>query len=164
MSDLEKKLLEEQLDWFQVQRHDFLNNFQVIRGYLQLGMAEKAIEYMDEIDKEIEPQQKIYRIAHKTLRALLLGWFFEFRLKGIGIKITIPEEMTNTAFGAEHWQEEYGERFYGYTKACLEEVPFEADPEELTAEIVLQTSSGGFACEFSLYDEKKLRCKRGFLS
>ncbi|HWQ42387.1 MAG TPA: Spo0B domain-containing protein [Desulfosporosinus sp.] len=48
MSEVEHVLLSELLQWYSLQRHDFLNHWQVIMGNLQLNQSEKALAYMRE--------------------------------------------------------------------------------------------------------------------
>ena len=150
MSSLDKTLLFEQLDNFQLQRHDFLNYFQVIKGYIQLGMPEKALEYLDETMSGLTQQQLIYKVNQKTVIAILLGLFFRLRLKGVEMAIYFPEEMKKEKFWQERWQEEYAEPFYGYTKECSDSLPEEIDPEDLLAEVHLLSTFQGFSCEFRL--------------
>ena len=35
-----------------LQRHDFINHFQVIHGFLQLGKTQKALEYIEDLAKD----------------------------------------------------------------------------------------------------------------
>ncbi len=111
MSSFDKTLLHEQLECYQIQRHDFLNNFQVIRGYLQLNMPEKALEYIDEAIVELLPQQEIYKVGQKTLLAILLGWFFGLRLKGVEMIFRFSPEMKSESFWEKRWKEEYAQDF-----------------------------------------------------
>lgn len=150
MPGLEKKLLQEQLENHQIQRHDFLNIFQVIRGYIQLNMPKKALEYLDEEIAGLQPQQEIDRIGDQSMHAILLGWYYKLRLKGIKIDIIIPSEMKRNEFWLGRWQEEYAQHFYGYTITCVNEIPLDGDPEDFVARIRLDSLSGGFSCDFSL--------------
>ena len=156
MSGLDRELLFKQLENYQIQRHDFLNVFQVIRGYLQLGMPEKVIEYIDESIGDLHSQQEIYKIFQKTIQAILLSWYFDLRLKGIRMEITFPAEMVQEEFWQRHWQEEYTEQFYGYTKECSEAISMDSDPDKQLAEIELHTVDEGFECIFVLYNEDEV--------
>lgn len=162
MSGLEKTLLYEQLENFQIQRHDFLNNFQVIRGYLQLNMPEKALEYIDEAIVGLWPQQEIFKIGQKSMLAILLGWFFRLRLQGVEMAILIPPEMKEEEYWLERWREEYARQFYGYTKECSSIIPQEDAPEDLLAEIGLNSAPGGFACEFKLLKQGDIYIQNDF--
>lgn len=162
MSDFDKQLLFDQLDNYQIQRHDFLNNFQVIRGYLQLNMPDKALEYIDEELVSLLPQQQIYKISQRSILAILLGLFFRLRLKGVEMVITFPPEMKKEEFWQEIWQEEYAQQFYGYTKECSEHIPEGIDPEDLLVEIKLDFAPNGFACEFRLLNQGELYLHKNF--
>lgn len=155
MSSLNQKLLFEQLENFQVQRHDFLNNFQVIRGYLQLNMPEKAMGYIDEVLDSLHCQQEVYKVGQKTLRAILLSWYFDLRMKGVSMEIAFPSEMKLDEFWEKHWQEEYALQLYGYTKECSSLIPLDQDPDKLLAEIEFHRHGEGFQCMFILYNEEE---------
>lgn len=155
MNNINEKLLFDQLENYQIQRHDFLNYFQVIKGYLQLNMPEKALKYMDEVLEELTPQQEIYKVGQKTLMGILLGWFFKLRMKGIKMVITFPPEIKKEEFWVDHWQEEYGSRFYGYTKECSNIIQLD-DLEEWLAKIEIGPASEGFSCDFKLLKKGNL--------
>ncbi|UWG96892.1 Spo0B domain-containing protein [Dehalobacter sp. DCM] len=150
MADFDKEMLYEQLNNFQIQRHDFLNFFQVIKGYLQLKMPDKALNYIDDVLEDIRPQQDIYRIGNKTLLGLLLGWYFMLRLKGIKYRLEFPPEMKNEEFWEKHWREEYAQSFFGYTKECSD-MSVMLDPEGYQGVILLGSLEGGFTCDYGLF-------------
>ena len=162
MSTVYRDLLQQQLDNFSVQRHDFLNYFQVIKGYIQLNMPEKALEYMDEALLELLPQQNISRIAEKTIVAILLNLYFRLHKLGIGMEIKYPEEMKNEEFWTARWQAEYADSFYGYTMECVESIPQELDFLDSLAEIVLSSTEQGFSFEFKLYREQEQIKQKSF--
>jgi hypothetical protein len=164
MSSLDKKLLNEQLENYQIQRHDFLNDFQVIRGYLQLNMPDKALEYIDEALLELLPQQEVYKIGQKTMQAIFLSLFFGLRLLGVKMVLRLSPEMKEREFWLEGWQEEYAQQFYGYTKECLSLVAEaeEGHLDEMLAEIHLNSLPDGFVCEFKLYSQGKIYLQNNF--
>jgi hypothetical protein len=163
MFTFEKTLLYKQIDNFQLQRHDFLNYFQVIKGYIQLNMPEKALDYLDQTIAELVPQQLIYKVNQKVMIAILLGLFFDLRLKGVEMAIEIPQEMREEEYWQTRWQEEYAEQFYGYTKECLDSIPEDIDPGALLVEFQLLTAPQGFGCEFRLFKESELLAKKSFM-
>ncbi|NLI92406.1 MAG: histidine kinase [Peptococcaceae bacterium] len=162
MSQLDKTLLFEQLETYQIQRHDFLNNFQVIRGYLQLNMPDRALAYIDEAIAGLLPQQEIYKVGQKSLLAILMGLYIGVRLKGVEMMVSFPPEMKKEEFWLERWQEEYALQFYGYTKECISLIPEDRNPEDLFAEIHLTALTDGFACEFLLLDQRQPYLERKF--
>lgn len=162
MASIIKTLLEEQLDNYRIQRHDFLNNIQVIRGYLQLNKPDKALTYIDEAIGALGVQQEIYRIAQKDLVAILLSWFFALRLKGVEMSIAFPDDMKNEDFWQEKLTEEYASLFHGYTKECVNKLPQEEEPEDLFAVIQLRDIPQGFGCEFEVLLRGESLFKVGF--
>lgn len=61
---MEDKVVAGLLEAHSLQRHDFLNELQIIKGYLQLGKPEKAQEY---IVKAVKPLQECSRLAKLKL-------------------------------------------------------------------------------------------------
>lgn len=114
-----EQLLLEQLNWYRIQRHDFLNHWQVIMGYLQLKQADKALDYM-KTALNVEAEQRAGQIADPLVRAVVLGMMLRLRLEGFLAEIVLP----NTFKAAEYWQRlgtrKYAETLYGYTTECLE--------------------------------------------
>ena len=155
MSTVYEELLQNQLENFTIQRHDFLNYFQVIKGYIQLNMPGKALEYMDEVLDSLVPQQNISRIAEKTIVAILLNLYFKLHKQGIRMVIKYPEEMKSKEFWIARWRAEYADRLYGYTKVCTANIPPVHDFEDFLAEIILDSTEQGFTLEFSLYKQQE---------
>jgi len=138
MSEVEHVLLSELLQWYSLQRHDYLNHWQVIMGNLQLRQPEKALAYMRETVAVQEQEQKIAHIQEPALAAILLGLMIGFRQEGIPATLNFPEEMKREDFWREHWREEYLEGLYGYTKECLAESSKSRLLLNVTAEVYLE--------------------------
>jgi sensor histidine kinase regulating citrate/malate metabolism len=79
------------------QRHDFLNDLQVIRGYIQLGRPERALAHIDETLEDLAPQHEISRIADGTLQALILCWYLDLRARGLTVAVQVAEEFCRPA-------------------------------------------------------------------
>ncbi|MGI6119822.1 MAG: Spo0B domain-containing protein [Desulfosporosinus sp.] len=154
MSEVEQVLLAELLQWYSLQRHDFMNHWQVIMGYLQIGQAEKALAYMREAVAVQKQEQKIAQIHEPALAAILLGLIIGLRKQGISVTIDFPEEMKKKDFWQDHWQEEYVDRLYGYNRECLEESSQARSLVNVTAEVYLFDEPGGMTCEVILADEE----------
>ena len=45
------------------QRHDYANHLQVIKGYLELGMPERALEYVDSVAGELARESHLFNSA-----------------------------------------------------------------------------------------------------
>lgn len=154
MSEVEHVLLSELLRWYSLQRHDFLNHWQVIMGNLQLHQPEKALAYLRETVALQEQEQKIALIHEPTLAAILLGLIIGFRQEGITATIDFPEEMKKEDFWRDHWREEYVEVLYGYTRECLEVSSQSRMLLNVMAEVYLFDEPDGLACQVILADEE----------
>lgn len=156
MSEVEHVLLSELLQWYRLQRHDFLNHWQVIMGNIQLNQPEKALAYMREMITEPEQEQKIGQIPVSQLAVILLGFIIRLRRVAIMAVVSFPEEMRQEEFWQDHWREEYGGDLYGYTRECLEMSSQFSKEEKLEAEVILYNEPGGFSCQFILMDEENV--------
>ena len=154
MPEVKHVLLSELLQWYSLQRHDFLNHWQVIMGNLQLHQPEKALAYMRETLAVQEQDQKIALIHEPALAAILLGLIIGLRKEGITTTIDFPEGMKKEDFWRDHWREEYEEGLYGYTRECLEVSSQSRLLLNVTAEVYLFDEPGGLACQVILADEE----------
>lgn len=154
-SSLERTLLAEQLDHYRLQRHDFLNHWQVIMGYLQLGKADRALLYMQEGVSGLEAEQQIGQIPQEIVASTLLGFIIALRKEGIWVEIELEKLLKEEVFWQEFWLEEYGEVLYGYTRECLA-IIFERYKglEEPVVEVKL--GSGKAFSIISLFDDDRL--------
>lgn len=156
MSEIEHVLLSELLQWYRLQRHDFLNQWQVIMGNIQLNQPEKALAYMREVIAKPEQEQKIAQIPEPQIGAILLGFIIRLRQENILTTIDFPEEMKQKDYWQGHWREEYMEAFYGYTRKWMEVSLREKQSQELNAEIFLYDEPRGLSCQFILLDEENV--------
>ncbi len=115
---LAERLLTEQLNWYSIQRHDFLNHWQVILGYLQLKQVDKASSYMKEA-LNLETEQQAGQIADPLVAAVVLGLIHRLRLEGFVAKLMIPERFKVPEFWQTFAVKKYAEVLYGYTTECL---------------------------------------------
>ena len=154
MSKVEHVLLSELLQWYSLQRHDFLNHWQVIMGYLQLNRPEEALRYMQETKAGSLEEQKIAQIPEPCLAATLLGFIIRLNHEGVIATLDFPEEMIQSDFWKDHWREEYVEGLYGYTTEWMKVVSQFRTLKDLNAEVYLYDEPGGFACQLILFDEE----------
>lgn len=169
MPDIEQILLNEQLRWYQLQRHDFLNHWQVIMGYVQMNMGERAIRYMKEGLEGLETEKKLAQIPHDVVAAILLGMVIRLRQERMAVDVSFPEEMKLDTYWQENWRQEYGEALYGYTMECVEEALAACPGDGGKANIIMRSrgtegqenaakgsaanrvgAECGFVCEFQL--------------
>ncbi|AET70458.1 hypothetical protein Desor_5065 [Desulfosporosinus orientis DSM 765] len=154
MSEVERVLLSELLQWYRLQRHDYMNHWQVIMGNLQLQRSEEALKYMRETASRSLEEQKIGQIPEPCLAAIMLGLIIRLNQKGIMVSIDFPEEMKQKEFWMDHWREEYVAGLYGYTKECLEAAEKWGELDNLSAEIYLFDEPAGLACQLIVSDEE----------
>lgn len=160
MSKLEQVLLSELLQWYRLQRHDFMNHWQVIMGNLQLNRPEEALSYMQQTAAASLEEQKIAQIPEPSLEAILLGFMIRLSQGKVAASIDFPEEMKQKDFWKDHWREEYVEGLYGYTTECMAVVFQSGASKNLTAEVYLFDEPGGLACQFILEDEETVLCDK----
>lgn len=152
---LERILLAEQLKFYRLQRHDFLNHWQVIMGYLQLNKVDKALLYMQEGIAGLETEQLIGQIPQEIVVSILLGFVIPLRTEGILVELELENNLKKEDFWREFWQEEYGELLYGYTKECLATI-LELYKGLEIAIVELKLKAGEDFCSISLLDDDTL--------
>lgn len=160
MSEVERILLSEMLQWYRLQRHDYLNHWQVIMGNLQLDRPKEALSYMLETVAGSQEEQKIGYLAEPHLVAIMLGLFIRLSQERIAVTIDYPEEMKQKEFWQDHWQEEYVKQLYGYTMECIETSARFPKSKDLQAEVYLFSEPGGFACQCIVSDEETILCDK----
>ncbi len=154
MSAVEHVLLSDLLQLYSLQRHDFMNHWQVIMGNLQLQQPEKALAYMRETVVVQKQEQKITLLHEPVLAVILLGLIIGLQQQGITANLEFPEAMKKDGYWRDHWREDYAQGLYGYTRECLE-VSTQSQPFiDVTAEIYLFEEPGGLSCQVILEDEE----------
>lgn len=153
---LEHLLLKEQLEYYRLQRHDFLNHGQVIMGYLQLGKTEKALEYMREAIDGLEAEQIAGQIPQETVGAIILGFILTLRKEAIPVELYLEERMKNLNFWEEFWQEEYGQALYGYTRECIQTLLGQIQGLEHFDVFFNLEGSSGFSCHLKVLQGEEI--------
>lgn len=87
------KNLEELNKTMRKQRHDYLNQMQVVYGLLDLGEAEEAKHYMDDILKEISKLSKALKTAQPAVNALLQAKLQMAEKQGIDMYLDIKADL-----------------------------------------------------------------------
>lgn len=98
--------LENYVDLLRKQRHDFMNDLQVIYGYLQIKRPQGALEYIDRLSKENEIISEIYRLQDNGFSLCL-----ENNIKKLWaneIKVEIDIEISN--FKSKIFENEYNKK------------------------------------------------------
>jgi len=68
------------------QRHSFLNHLQVISGWLQLGRAERAAQYLNEVSARVAGESEVLRRAPVSLGLLLIEAGLEAETYGVTLR------------------------------------------------------------------------------
>ena len=154
MSAVEHVLLTDLLQLYSLQRHDFMNHWQVIMGNLQLQQPEKALAYMRETLVVQEQEQKLALLHEPVLATILLGLIIGLQQQRITANLEFPEAMKKDGYWRDHWREDYAQGLYGYTRECLEVSTQSPRLINVTAEVYLFEEPGGLSCQVILEDEE----------
>ena len=84
------------------QRHDFLNNLQVVYSLIQLDEYEDAKEYIEEVYKDIKKVSKVMRTKDVAINALLQAKILDSESKQIHTTLDITSTLEK--LGAPSWQ------------------------------------------------------------
>ncbi|MDN5347286.1 MAG: hypothetical protein PWP65_850 [Clostridia bacterium] len=84
----------EALALLRAQRHSFLNHLQVISGFLQLGKPERALDYLKEVQLELENWGRIMRLKVPEVAFVSLCKLEKARMQEIATNI---DTSTNLA-------------------------------------------------------------------
>ncbi len=74
-------------------RHDYLNDLQVIMGYLQLGKSDDALDYIKKTTDSLRADSSISNLAFPEISALLFKKRNIAELKGINFKVGIGTDL-----------------------------------------------------------------------
>lgn len=91
------------IDNLRNQRHDFMNEIQVLYGYIQMNKHEEALRYLKKISEENANISYIYNLGDK-----FLGYILEKNIKSIkkyGILLDIESEMSS--FNHIYFEDEF---------------------------------------------------------
>ena len=94
------------IDLHRKQRHDFMNDVQVIYGYLQLKREEETKKYIDKVIEQNKTISKVYALGDKYL-----GFFTEQILKKLWEReITVELDIEIESFSKEVFLYEYNKK------------------------------------------------------
>ncbi|HEX3015097.1 MAG TPA: Spo0B domain-containing protein [Desulfobacteria bacterium] len=95
------------LTLYRLQRHDFLNDFQVAMGYIQLGKAEVAFEFLREAAAKSTARGALGRLATPELAVELLDLATACDGAEVSFSADIPENLPRVK-----WHSVYAEFFH----------------------------------------------------
>jgi hypothetical protein len=102
---------EQYLAHFRAQRHNFINDFQVVYGYIQLGRPEKALEYIKQSSRKSQEVGGLLRLSSPELSALFLHILAEAELKEIEVEFEFLEDLSDLSGNLEPIMYGYREAF-----------------------------------------------------
>lgn len=85
-------------------RHDYLNHFQVVSGYLELGMPERAQAYINIINADSGRERELLSMQPAALALVLYQLYLHWRLQGIILEFVVPvinDEWLLACLGAQ---------------------------------------------------------------
>lgn len=147
--------LENYISLLRRQRHDFMNDLQVIYGYLQMKRPQNALEYIDRLSKENEMISEIYKLQDNRFSLCLEDNIV--RLWANEVKVEIDIEISNFKNGI--FENEYNKKsdlvntiFMEIEKTNLNFVYIYIFEDEL-GESLLITNNEAMVGEISWMDE-----------
>ncbi|HWJ03628.1 MAG TPA: Spo0B domain-containing protein [Verrucomicrobiae bacterium] len=102
MENWQEKNLAQLLHLYRVQRHDFLNHFQVAMGYMQLGKTERALEYLKQAAAEAQATAPLARVKPGELAVGLLDFQHACFMGGIDFVSNCPEDLAEIKWTTSH--------------------------------------------------------------
>ncbi len=73
-------------------RHIYMNDLQVILGYIQLNEQEKAVQYIRKISLAMDEESKLYRVKDNSMKCVLIKGYTKARENFIEMIIEIADE------------------------------------------------------------------------
>lgn len=86
-----------------IQRHGFINQLQVISGWLQLGKPERALQYIDSVRRKREQDGRLLRISNWRLLALLLDKTAAAETAEVEVDWRVDADMERVPPALLHW-------------------------------------------------------------
>ncbi len=106
------------MELISLQRHDFLNHFQVISGLLQMNRGEQAREYLNNAAREITRLSRVVHLkAPETAAAILLAHYGAAE-RGINVEYTIETDLEGCTVPSEQLAQAL-EAILLYSAECL---------------------------------------------
>ncbi|MDA8233442.1 MAG: Spo0B domain-containing protein [Clostridia bacterium] len=88
--------LEESLEFIEVlrsHRHDYLNHLQVISGLLDLGMNDRAKQYIWELAKDIKEEKGLQLADHAEINALLVKKWALAEVNKVAVSLEVTADL-----------------------------------------------------------------------
>ncbi|WP_164984826.1 Spo0B domain-containing protein [Ammoniphilus sp. CFH 90114] len=116
LRDVESEILQVQqrfLDSLRLQRHDWLNHFQVILGYMKLQRYDVCEEYIKKVTDQTNNESRIAALEHQALVAYLLTYNAIY--KEMKLEVLVPELINLGQLGQDE-----NKRFFDLVKGIID--------------------------------------------
>jgi hypothetical protein len=98
--------LENSIHLIRKQRHDFMNDLQVVYGYLQIGKNDNALKYIEKLSEENRTISSIYSLGDN-----FFGYCMEYNMKKLLQKnICVETNIEIEKFYKENFNKDYNEK------------------------------------------------------
>lgn len=85
------------------ERHDFMNDIQIIYGYLQLNKKDEALKYINKMSKDNRNISKIYALGDQAFGFVMEKLLKSFKEKEVKVEIDIEiESFSKNVFELEY--------------------------------------------------------------
>ena len=125
------------------QRHEYLNEMQVVYGLLELGDGEEALEFLKPVYEETARTGRALKTAHPAVNALLMNKMNQAEERHIGFYIETSSNLANAAMDAWSLCKVLGN---------LIDNALTAAEQDEKAEVHLEIREDAAGCEICIYN------------
>ena len=125
------------------QRHEYLNEMQVVYGLLELGEGEEALEFLKPVYEETARTGRALKTAHPAVNALLMNKMNQAEERHIGFYIETSSNLANAAMDAWSLCKVLGN---------LIDNALTAAEQDEKAEVHLEIREDAAGCEICIYN------------
>ncbi|MBQ5961337.1 MAG: Spo0B domain-containing protein [Firmicutes bacterium] len=125
------------------QRHEYLNEMQVVYGLLELGEGEEALEFLKPVYEETAKTGRALKTAHPAVNALLMNKMNQAEERHIGFYIETSSNLANAAMDAWSLCKVLGN---------LIDNALTAAEQDEKAEVHLEIREDAAGCEICIYN------------
>ncbi len=99
--------IENSIHLIRKQRHDFMNDLQVVYGYLQIGKSDNALKYIEKLSEENKTISSIYALGDN-----FFGFCMEYNIKELSQKnISVETNIEIEKFYNKIFNKDYNEKY-----------------------------------------------------
>lgn len=127
------------------QRHDFLNNLQVISGLLQLNKLEQAKEYIVRTANQVKEEGSLYHAQPQEVAAKLSSWRRSLEADGVAVSWELETDLSQWD-GDPELLSDVLDAALQQLRLALEAAP----PEQRWVRLRVQERESGYMVQFIL--------------